>query len=169
MDFFTVPTASFSLLYCFFIIGHDRRRIFHFNLTHYPTSTWIMQQFREAFSLSRQPRFSSSITTPSTARKCPWPFAGTSHLPVLRSAVPGGAVWRWVGSCRRELLDHVICHQSVAPEATAHFLHRLLPSGPHALRTSNANWRQAYALYKKRKVISFSRIGGQHHRYLRAA
>jgi hypothetical protein len=27
MDFFTVPTLTFGILYCFFIIGHDRRRI----------------------------------------------------------------------------------------------------------------------------------------------
>jgi putative transposase len=27
MDFFTVPTLTFGLLYCFFVIGHDRRRI----------------------------------------------------------------------------------------------------------------------------------------------
>src|ERR1035438_10477760 len=27
MDFFTVPTVTFNLLYCFFIISHDRRRI----------------------------------------------------------------------------------------------------------------------------------------------
>ena len=38
MDFFTVPTVSFNLLYCFFIIGHDRRRIVPFNVTRHPTS-----------------------------------------------------------------------------------------------------------------------------------
>jgi hypothetical protein len=26
MDFFTVPTITFGVLYCFFIIAHDRRR-----------------------------------------------------------------------------------------------------------------------------------------------
>jgi hypothetical protein len=31
MDFFTVPTVTFNLLYCFFIISHDRRRIVHIN------------------------------------------------------------------------------------------------------------------------------------------
>src|SRR6266852_4194890 len=30
MDFFTVPTFTFGVLYCFFVIGHDRRRILHF-------------------------------------------------------------------------------------------------------------------------------------------
>ena len=28
MDFFAVPTVTFSVLYCFFVISHDRRRIF---------------------------------------------------------------------------------------------------------------------------------------------
>jgi hypothetical protein len=33
MDFFTVPTLTFGILYCFFVIAHDRRRILHFNAT----------------------------------------------------------------------------------------------------------------------------------------
>jgi putative transposase len=33
MDFFTVPTITFGVLYCFFVISHDRRRILHFNVT----------------------------------------------------------------------------------------------------------------------------------------
>src|SRR6516162_3326428 len=32
-DFFTVPTLSFRVLYCFFVIEHHRRRILHFNAT----------------------------------------------------------------------------------------------------------------------------------------
>jgi len=27
MDFFTVPTLTFDVLYCFFVIAHNRRRI----------------------------------------------------------------------------------------------------------------------------------------------
>jgi putative transposase len=49
MDFFTVPTATFGLLYCFFVIGHDRRRIVHFNVTRHPTSIWIAQQLGKPF------------------------------------------------------------------------------------------------------------------------
>jgi len=33
MDFFTVPTITFSVLYCFFLISHDRRRILYCNVT----------------------------------------------------------------------------------------------------------------------------------------
>ena len=57
MDFFTVPTATFNLLYCFFIISHDRRQIVHFNVTQHPTSSWIVQQLREAFPYQSAPKF----------------------------------------------------------------------------------------------------------------
>ena len=57
MDFFTVPTVTFNLLYCFFIIGHDRRQIVHFNVTRHSTSIWIVQQLREAFPYQSAPKF----------------------------------------------------------------------------------------------------------------
>jgi hypothetical protein len=44
IDFFTVPTITFHVSYCFFIICHDRRRILHFNVTKSPTAMWIAQQ-----------------------------------------------------------------------------------------------------------------------------
>ena len=48
-DFFTVPTVTFRLLYCFFVIEHGRRRILHCNVTQHPTAEWVVQQLREAF------------------------------------------------------------------------------------------------------------------------
>jgi len=49
LDFFTVPTLTFKLLYGFFVIEHGRRRILHFNITQHPTAEWVVQQLREAF------------------------------------------------------------------------------------------------------------------------
>jgi putative transposase len=57
MDFFTIPTITFSVLDCFFVIGHDRPRILHFNVTQHPTSMWVVQQLREAFPFGSAPRF----------------------------------------------------------------------------------------------------------------
>ena len=57
MDFFTVPTVTFRVLYCFFVISHDRRRLLHFNVTRHPTSPWIVQQLREAFPFQSVPRY----------------------------------------------------------------------------------------------------------------
>jgi putative transposase len=48
-DFFTVPTVTFQLLYCFFVIAHGRRKILYFNVTRHPTADWVVQQLREAF------------------------------------------------------------------------------------------------------------------------
>ena len=56
MDFVTVSTLTFHVLYCFLIISHDRRRILHFNVSRHPTSSWIVQQLPEAFSYDAVPR-----------------------------------------------------------------------------------------------------------------
>src|SRR5205807_1342126 len=41
-DFFTVPTVTFQLLYCFFVIEHGRRTILHFNVTGHPTADHVI-------------------------------------------------------------------------------------------------------------------------------
>jgi len=110
-DFFTVPTLKFRTLDCFFVIEHGRRRVLHFNGTEHPTSSWIVQQLREALPLpcpyrcvlfDRDAKFgsevhaflkSSGVTPKRTTVRSPW---------------QNGTAERWVGSVRRELLDHVI-------------------------------------------------------------
>jgi hypothetical protein len=57
IDFFTVPTITFSVLYSIVVIRHDRRRILHFNVTKHPISLWIVQQLREAFPFGSAPGF----------------------------------------------------------------------------------------------------------------
>ena len=49
IDFFTVPTLTFQLPYCFFVIEHSRRKILHCNVTRHPTAEWVVQQLRETF------------------------------------------------------------------------------------------------------------------------
>lgn len=49
MDFFTVITANFRILYCLFLIRYNHRELIHLNCTEHPTCEWIMQQLREAF------------------------------------------------------------------------------------------------------------------------
>jgi putative transposase len=110
-DFFTVPTLTFRVLYCFFVIEHGRRRILHFNTTSHPTSDWIVQQLRGAFPLpcphryvvlDRDAKFSTEVLD----------FLRASGIKPVRTSVrspwQNGTAERWVGSCRREMLDHVI-------------------------------------------------------------
>jgi putative transposase len=57
MDFFTVPTATFRLLYVLVILSHDRRRVVHVNITASPTAVWVAQQLRQAFPFETAPRY----------------------------------------------------------------------------------------------------------------
>ena len=57
VDFFTVPTISFRVLYVFLVLAHDRRRIVHFNVTTHPTAEWTARQLREALPFDQVPRY----------------------------------------------------------------------------------------------------------------
>ena len=57
IDFFTVPTIRFQVLYLFLVLAHDRRRILHFNVAAHPTAEWTGQQLREAFPFDQLPRY----------------------------------------------------------------------------------------------------------------
>jgi putative transposase len=48
IDFFTVPTATFRVLFVFLVLSHDRRRIIHVNVTAHPTAAWTGQPLRAA-------------------------------------------------------------------------------------------------------------------------
>ncbi len=49
-----MPTFTFGVLYCFLVIGHDRRRILRFNVTRNPIALWIVQQMRECGRTSQR-------------------------------------------------------------------------------------------------------------------
>jgi len=57
VDFFTVPTVRFQILYVFLVLAHDRRRIIHFAVTAHPTAEWSVQQMREAFPWESAPQY----------------------------------------------------------------------------------------------------------------
>jgi putative transposase len=57
IDFFSVPTLRFQVLYVFLVLAHDRRRVLHCNVTAHPTAEWTGQQLREAFPFDQPPRY----------------------------------------------------------------------------------------------------------------
>ncbi len=111
MDFFTVPTLTFGVLYCFFVIGHDRRKIVHYNVTRQPIAFWIVLQLREAWGFEQPHRFlifdrdaKFSVEVISTVKQnCMEPIRTA-----FRSPWQNGIAERWVGTVRRDLLDHLI-------------------------------------------------------------
>jgi putative transposase len=69
MDFFTVPTVGFQILYIFVILNHSRRQVVHFAVTAHPTMAWVIQQLREAMPLVNSPAICFVTTTESTERR----------------------------------------------------------------------------------------------------
>jgi putative transposase len=57
MDFFTVATVRFEILFVLVILTHDRRHVRHFNITTHPTATWTAQQIVEAFPWGTAPAY----------------------------------------------------------------------------------------------------------------
>ena len=57
VDFFTVPTVLFKVLFVFVVLTHDRRRVVHVNVTDTPTAEWSAQLLVEAFPWDTAPRY----------------------------------------------------------------------------------------------------------------
>jgi putative transposase len=57
VDFFTVHTIWFEILFVFVVLAHDRRRVVHFNVTPHPTAEWTGQQIVEAFPFDTGPKY----------------------------------------------------------------------------------------------------------------
>ena len=171
LDFFTVPTLTFRVLYCLFVIEHGRRRILHFNATAHPTSEWIVQQLREAFPLPSPYRY---VVLDRDAKFNPdvlGTLEASGIVPIqtsARSPWQNGTAERWVGSCRREMVDHII------PLNEEHLrrLGREYLSYYHGDRTHKGLGKQTPAgrsvesrLNHRCKFLAVPRVGGLHHRY----
>ncbi|MFK8083900.1 MAG: integrase core domain-containing protein [Granulosicoccus sp.] len=173
VDFFTVPTATFRVLYVFVVLRHNRREVVHINVTQHPTAQWTAQQIVEAFPFDSAPDYllrdrdsiygevflkrvkSLGIDEIKTAPRSPWQNPNVERL---------------IGSIRRECLDHVIVLNE------RHLRHRLQSyfAYYHEVQTHLSLAKQcpnlrAVELPDKGEVVAFPHIGGLHHEYRRAA
>ena len=173
VDFFTVPTATFRILYVMIILCHHRRRVVHFNVTEHPTAEWAGQQMVEAFPYDQAPRFllrdndgtygqefrrriaSLDIEEVVTAKQSPWqnPYAE-----------------RLIGSVRRECLNHciVLGPQHLRRILAAYFEY-YHSSRTHLSLERNAPLSRELEPPEQGKVVSIPQVGGLHHRYTRRA
>ena len=171
MDFFTVPTLTFGVLYCFFVIGHDRRKILRLNVTQNPNALWIVQQTREAWPYTaahrfllfdRDSKFGNDVV--SSARE----MGSRPVRTAFRSPWQNGVAERWVGSCRRDLLDHVIVlNERHLKRLMAEYVRYYQPDRTHlGLAKDTPLSRPIAARFPSgRNIRSLPRLGGLHHRY----
>jgi transposase InsO family protein len=171
MDFFTVPTVTFRLLYCFFVISHDRRRILRFNVTRYPTSAWIIQQLREAFPFESASRFLIFDRDSKYGFEVLVAARSLGRHPIqtsLESPWQNGVAERWVESCRHEWLDHVIAfNEGHLKRLLAEYVRYYHEDRTHLGLQKNTPGNRPRST-DRRRVIGFPRLGGLHHRYERA-
>jgi transposase InsO family protein len=174
MDFFTVPTVTFGVLYCFFVIGHDRRKILRFNVTASPSALWIVQQMREAWPYAQAQKFllfdhdaKFSCDVVSAARD----LGSEPIRTAFRSPWQNGIAERWVGSCRQDLLDHVvILNQRHLKWLMSDYVRYYHEDRTHlGLAKDTPVSRPTTAYSSVRKIRSLPRLGGLHHRYATAA
>ena len=171
IDFFTVPTINFRILFVLVILKNIRRKVIHFNVTEHPTTQWSAQQIIEAFPWDTAPKYlirdrdsiygcyfhqrvkNMGINEIITAPQSPWqnPYAE-----------------RMIGSIRRECLNHLIVFNDT-------HLRRILSSyfqyyhqdRTHCGLNKDAPFERPNQArpFKESKIIKFTRVGGLHNRY----
>jgi transposase InsO family protein len=170
MDFLVVPTARFQLLYVWFVVEHGQRRILGFNVTAHPTSFWTIQQLRETFPCESSLRYlihdNDSIFSTRLIEAIG--HLGLESKPTAyRSPWQNGTAERWVGTVRRELLDHVIVlderHlirllREYVDDYNDDRVHTPLRDSPTGRPTEDRPSLDA-------RIVGLPRVGGLHHRY----
>jgi putative transposase len=165
VDFFTVPTAKFRVLFVLVVLAH--------HLTEHPTAAWTAQQMVEAFPEDVAPRYllrdrgkvygnefrrrgrGMHINEVLIAPQSPWqsPFAE-----------------RLVGSIRGECLDHVVVvGERHLRGILRSYIHYYLQSRTHLSLAKDAPASRSVEPPEIRKVVEFPQVGGLHHRYERRA
>lgn len=171
VDFFTVPTVDFKILYVFIVLWHERRKVIHFNVTVNPTAQWTAQQIIEACPWNKVPKYllrdrdgiygkgfqgrikNMGIEQVKTAAHSPW------QNPYCE---------RVIGSIRRDCLNHIIVlneeHlKGILSDYFEYYHHDRTHLG---LSKDTPYKRQIQTEPENGKLIALPRVGGLHHRYL---
>jgi transposase InsO family protein len=173
VDFFTVPTATFQVLFVCVVLAHHRRRIVHLNVTANPTAEWTAQQIVDAFPEETAPRYllrDRDAVYGSAFRRRIDGLGIHEVLTAARSPWQNPYVERVIGSIRRECLDHVIVlnerHLRRVLRTYLAYYHR---SRCHLALRRDAPDGRAVQGPDRGTVIAFPEVGGLHHRYERRA
>src|SRR5271166_722881 len=111
IDFAVVSTVTFGLLYVFVVLSLERRRLLHVHVTAHPTAVWTTQQMIEALPEETGVRYVIRDSDAMHGTEFQRRVAGMSLAEVAiapRSPWQNCYAERFVGSLRRECLNHVI-------------------------------------------------------------
>src|SRR5256712_2999481 len=173
LDFFTVPTATFRVLFVLVVLSHDRRRLMHFNVTEHPTAGWTARQLIEACGLEETPRHLTrdrdQVYGERFSRQAK--ALGISEAVVApRSPWQNAYVERVIGSIRRECLDHVVViGERHLMGILSEYVDYYNGTRTHLSLTKDAPEPRSVQPPSQGRVVEVPRVGGLHHEYLRGA
>jgi transposase InsO family protein len=174
-DFTVVNDWLFRQWYIFVVLELKTRRIIHTSVTKYPTDEWTAQQLREATPWGKGPKYlirdrDSRYATHFSAVAV---STGIKELQTpYRTPQANGICERFMGSLRRECLDHVLIHddkhlERVTTEYTTYF-NQERPHQGIEQRVPN-QYDLTRSKPRKGQVTSKAILGGLHHSYLHTA
>lgn len=173
LDFFTVPTATFRVLFVFVVLTHSRRRLVHFNVSEHPTAEWTARQLLEAVAVEGPPQYlirdRDEIYGERFSRQA-------KTLEIRETVIAPRSPWqnayaeRVIGSIRRECLDHVVVigerHLRTILSKYVAYYNR---TRTHLSLTKDSPEPRTVQRPSQGRVVSVPRVGGLHHEYLRRA
>jgi putative transposase len=175
-DFLQGMDLFFRPLFAFFIIELQSRKVIHVNVTRAPTDLWVAQQLREATPYGQAPKYLMRDNDRKFGPNCAR-VAATSGIKVLRTPYrtpkANGVCERFLGSVRRECLDHfLIFHEkqlSRLLQAYMVFFNQARPHQGIRQRIPDPLALAGPPPNQPGKVIAVPVLGGLRHDYQRAA
>jgi transposase InsO family protein len=177
-DFFVVVTATFQVVYVFFIMEVGTRRLLHFNVTRHPTAGWALQQFRECVNGDEEYRFVIHDRDSIYSKELDASLKALG-LTVLttpyKSPQANSFCERLIGTARRECFDFMIplngAHiRQTLKSWTAHYNRgrphsSLGPGTPDPSSTKAEPQPQRHCIPKDCRIVATPILGGLHHEY----
>src|SRR4029078_8771291 len=148
-----------------------RRRVVHAAVAAHPTSAWTAQQFRDAFPWDEAPRYllhdrdlAFQAATPTTKA-----MGIREVVTAPRSPWQNAHVERFIGSVRRECLDHVIVLNAAGLQHLLKcYVEYYEGARRHLALEKDAPVSRAVAPPTAGSIIAVPQVGGLHNRYARA-
>jgi len=173
IDFLTVPTATFRVLFVLVILSHDRRKIVHTNATEHPTAAWTARQVLEAIGIDDTPKFLLRDNDAIYGKMFRQKVALLGLVEVttaLRSPWQNPYVERVIGSIRRECLNHtIIIGERHLRRVVANYVRYYNRARTHlSLEKDSPDPRPVHNM-RRGRIVWRRHCGGLHHEYRREA
>ena len=168
-----MPTVSFRLLYVFVVLSLERRRLLHVHVTAHPTATWTAQQMVEALPEETNARYLIRDRAGIYGAEFRRRVAGLSlrEVPIApRSPWQNAYAERFIGSLRRECLDHmIVLKERQVCRILSDYARYYNCARTHLALEKDAPERRRVQGRELGRVIALPEVRGLHHRYERVA